>query len=453
MINGQLSHWWTSLGGPPAPRDPLPGPTEADVAIVGAGYTGLWTAWYLREADPGLRVVLIEREHAGFGASGRNGGWLSGLLAGSRERWASEFGRDAVIAAQREMFATVGVVADWCAEHGVDCDLVRSGQLDVATSAPALERLRAQLEWQRSWGFRDDDWRALTPDEVAGHIRLQRVRGGVYTPHCARVHPAKLVRGLAAAVERAGAEIYERTAATAIEPHLVRTGRGDVRARWVVRATEGYTHGLARRRLIPMNSAMIATAPLDAEQWERIGWERAETLRETAHLYCYLQRTPDGRIAIGGRGIPYRFGSRTDHRGEIAARTAAELEARLERLFGVRAPAEHGWAGVLGVSRDWCPAVHADPGTGLATAGGYVGDGVSTSNLAGRTLRDLLLGRDTQLTRAPWARHRPKGWEPEPFRFLGIRSVYGLYRAADRHEERTQRPSPLGRLATLVAGR
>jgi glycine/D-amino acid oxidase-like deaminating enzyme len=161
VINGDVSFWWSALGGQPPQRPPLPGPLEADVAIVGAGYTGLWTAWYLKQADPGLDVVVLERERAGFGASGRNGGWLSGLLAGSRDAAAAAHGRDAVIAAHREMFATVDEVARWCAEQGVDCDLVKGGLLDVATSAPAQRRLEAALAEERSWGFGEDDWRGL----------------------------------------------------------------------------------------------------------------------------------------------------------------------------------------------------------------------------------------------------------------------------------------------------
>jgi glycine/D-amino acid oxidase-like deaminating enzyme len=452
---GQTSFWWASEGGAPARRPRLEGPLECDVAIVGGGYTGLWTAWYLKQARPDWRIVVLEREHVGFGASGRNGGWLSGLLAGSRERWAKDFGRDAVVAAQRTMFATVDEVKGWVAEQGVDCDLVHSGQLDVATSDPGLARARELVAWQRSWGFGDEDWRLLSAEEVSERIDIPRARGGIFTPHCARVHPVKLVVGLAAACERTGVEIYEdtpvRALSGAIAPLSAHTDGGKVTARWVVRATEGYTHGLAPRRLIPMNSAMIVTEPVG----DAVRWPGDELLRETAHLYCYLQHTADGRVAIGGRGIPYRYGSRTDRNGEIAVRTVAELQARLTRLFpaldGVRI--DHGWAGVLGVSRDWCPAVTADPRTGLATAGGYVGDGVSTANLAGRTLRDLLLGADTELTRSPWARHVPPGWEPEPLRYIGIRSVYGLYRAADALEERTHRPSRLAALATRVSGR
>ena len=457
MRIGGVSFWWASLGGMPPARDPLPGPLEADVAIVGGGYTGLWTAWYLKQAAPELRIVVLEREQAGFGASGRNGGWLSGLLAGLREAWARRHGRDAVVRAQRAMFETVDEVAAWCDAEDVDCDLVRGGTLDVATSVPALRRLQRHLAWERSWGFGEDDWVGLSERDLADRVAVAGARGALFTPHCARVHPAKLVRGLADAAARAGVEIFERTPVTEIRPRLAVTPRGDVGARWVVRATEGYTPGLAgeRRAVVPLNSAMVVTEPLGEDFWAATGWDGAETLRDAAHAYCYLQRTADGRIAIGGRGIPYRFGSRTDRGGEIATQTVEQLRERLARLFPAAAGArlEHGWAGVLGVARDWCPSVGADASTGVAWAGGYVGDGVSTTNLAGRTLRDLLLGRDSELTRLPWVGHRSRGWEPEPLRWLGIHGVYALYRAADRMEERTQRPSRLAAVADRVAGR
>jgi glycine/D-amino acid oxidase-like deaminating enzyme len=435
---GETSFWWASTGGAPPRRAPLDSEREADVCIVGAGYTGLWAAYYLKRADPSLEIVVLEREHAGFGASGRNGGWLSGLLAGSRERWAAEVGREPVVAAQRAMFATVDEVARVCAEEGIDCDLVKAGCLDVARSEPALARLRERMAYHRSWGFADDWYESEATAGVDG------VLGAMFTPHCARVHPVKLVRGLAEAVERLGVTIHEDTAVTELAARRARTPRGEVRARWVVRATEGFTHGLAPRRLIPMNSAMIVTGPVDAP-----GWDEPFTLRDASHVYCYLQRTADGRIAIGGRGIPYRYGSRTDRNGEVGPRTITELRTRLTQLFpslGDR-EIEHAWAGVLGVSRDWCPAVSTD------AAGGYVGDGVATTNLAGRTLRDLILGHDTELARMPWTRHVSKRWEPEPLRWIGIRTVYGLYRAADRIEERTHRASRLATLATRLAGR
>ncbi len=445
MINGETSFWWRDIGRA-EPREPLKESISCDVAIVGGGFTGLWTAWYLKQASPDLRVVVLEKEFCGFGASGRNGGWLSGLLAGSRERWASEFGRDGVVAAQREMFRTVEEVRDFCIGEGVDCDLVVGGSLDVARSEPALARLREKIAWQRSWGFGEEDWRELGRDEL--EVDVDGALGGVYTPHCARVHPAKLVRGLAAACERIGVEIFERTEVCRIGVDISTATRHRVRARSVVRATEGYSHALAPRSLIPMNSSMIVTAPVP-----QLAWKDGMTVRDAAHTFVYIQRTADGRIAIGGRGKPYRYGSKTDANGEISQSTVRELTRRLHTLFPFTEAVEvpHAWGGVLGVSRDWCPAVTQDGN--LLSAGGYVGDGVSTTNLAGRTLRDLILGEDTELTRAPWARHRSPRWEPEPLRWTGVHTVYSLYRAADAMEERTHRPSRLAALADRIAGR
>jgi glycine/D-amino acid oxidase-like deaminating enzyme len=230
-----------------------------------------------------------------------------------------------------------------------------------------------------------------------------------------------------------------------------------VRARWVVRATEAYTARLPglRRALVPLTSAMIATAPLAAGVWERIGWRGAETMLDGRRRYVYLQRTADGRIAIGGRGVPYRFGSTTDREAPLDAGTVATLRGRLVELFPAAAGAEiaGAWHGVLGVPRDWTPAVGADPGTGLAWAGGYVGEGVAAANLAGRTLRDLVLGRDTELTRLPWVGPEARRWEPEPLRFAAVRGINALYAAADRRERRTGRPALAGRVADAISGR
>jgi glycine/D-amino acid oxidase-like deaminating enzyme len=200
---------------------------------------------------------------------------------------------------------------------------------------------------------------------------------------------------------------------------------------------------------------MIVTEPLDETTWAQIGWDGAETVLDGSHLYTYSQRTADGRIAIGGRGVPYRFGSRTDREGPVPERTVHELRARLATLFpSLRdAPVARAWHGILGVSRDWCPTVGLDPVTGLGYAGGYAGEGVAASNLAARTLRDLVLGRDTELTRLPWVGSPARDWEPEPLRFIGARGIYTLYRLADRQERRTDRTSRIATVADRIAGR
>jgi glycine/D-amino acid oxidase-like deaminating enzyme len=438
MRNGEVSFWYAANGGLPARRPTLRGFEDADVSIVGAGLTGLWTAYYLKKAAPAIRVVVCEAEFAGFGASGRNGGWLSGLLPGSREQYAAVSGKPAVLALQRELFAAVDQVAQVCRDEGIDADLVKGGSLRVATNRAQERRLRAALDEDRAWGLREEDVRYLSADELADRIRIAGAQAALYTPHCARIQPAKLVTGLASAVERLGVTIHEGTRAQHVEPHLVKTPLGGVTTRTVLLATEGFTAllGGRRRQLLPMNSSLIVTEPLSEAAWREIGWDNAETLDDEAHAYIYAQRTADGRIAIGGRGVPYRFGSRPDSRGGTAAATVAQLRTSLARLFPASADAaiDHAWSGVLGVPRDWCAGVVFDRAAGFGWAGGYTGHGVTAAHLAGQTLADLVLGTDTPRTRLPWVGHQAPNWEPEPLRWLGVHALYAAYRSADRRE-------------------
>jgi glycine/D-amino acid oxidase-like deaminating enzyme len=407
---------------------------EVDVCIVGAGYTGLWTALELRRADPSLRVAVVEKETIGFGASGRNGGWVLGALAGAREA--------ALESAIRE---TVDEVGRRVAEEGIDCDFVKGGTLTVAQTAVQLDRLRAQQG--------DDE--LLGVDELAARVRVRGALGALFSPHCARVQPAKLVRGLADAAERDGATIYERTPALELEPGRVRTPNGAVDAPWIVRATEAYTADLPglRRQLAPVTSAMVATEPLPADVWAELGWEGCETMLDGRNLYTYLQRTADGRIALGGRGVPYVFGSGTARETRPPREVVKHLLGRVRDLFGIDAEFAAAWQGVLGVSRTWRPAVGVDRARGFGWAGGYAGDGVAASNLAARTLRDLILGRETELTRLPWVGPFERSWEPEPFRYIGIHAVHTLLGAADRRELRTGKESLYARVAGTISGR
>ena len=453
--NGDVSFWYDEIG-IPQPRPALSGPTSVDVCIVGGGFTGLWAAYYLKQADPTLRVLVVEQRFAGYGASGRNGGWLFGGIAGSRERYAKTHGRDAVIALQDAMNATVDEVIGVADREGIDADIVKGGALEVAYTPAQLERLRGFVEYEHSWGATDHV--LLSIEESVARIGVANTFGGAFSPHGARIQPAKLVRGLADAVERLGVTIAEQTSVLEIQPRRVVTDRGDVAADYVLRATEGFTAGIKglRRSWLPMNSSMIVTDPLPQSAWDQIGWQGMETLGDMAHAYCYAQRTADGRIAIGGRGVPYRFGSQTDNDGSTQPQTVDALREILVRLFPSTAdvPIAHAWSGVLGVPRDWCSTVGLDRDTGLGWAGGYVGHGVATTNLAGRTLCDLVLDRDTDLTALPWVGRKVRQWEPEPFRWLGVHAMYATYRAADR-QERSGRAStsPLAKLADKVSGR
>ena len=459
MINGAVSFWYEDIGGVPSRRPALPGDIDVDVAIVGAGYTGLWTAYYLKKADPSLRIAIVEREFAGFGASGRNGGWLSGEFGWSREHYAKSRGRDSVIALQRAMWATVDEVIGVCAGEGIDADIVKGGCVRYAVGPAQRARLEQSWDDERSWGVGPHDLRPLSADELRGRLNIADAVIGDWTPHAARIQPAKLVRGLAACVERLGVQVYESTSVDRLEPHRVFTSHGTIQAEVTVRATEGFTAGLPghRRDWLPMNSAMVVTEPLSDDQWNEIGWAGCEVLGDSAHAYLYAQRTRDGRIAIGGRGIPYRFGSATDVNGETTERTIRMIQVLLQRAFpslgDVRI--DHAWCGVLGVPRDWCATVGYDQRSGMAWAGGYVGIGVATSNLAARTLRTLILHDGGAEADLAFVGRKVRRWEPEPLRWLGVHGLYRLYRAGDDSERRSDsvRPSRYATIADRISGR
>ncbi len=456
MQIGDVSFWYADIGLPQR-RAALAGDTTADVAIIGAGYTGLWTAYYLKKADPGLNVIVIEKEFAGFGASGRNGGWLTGGFAWNHARYlktSTEAGVRGMVAA---MNTTVDEVIRVTEAEGIDADIRRTDELMVATLPAQLGRMKDEVAHRRHWGEEDRVYE-IGAEELAKRIRIPGALGAMVVTNVARVQPAKLVRGLAAAVERLGVRIVEGTTVTSLEKGRVQTDKGTVRAPRILRCTEGFTAGLPglKREWLPLNSAQIASEPLPPEVWDQIGWDGHEILGDFANAYCYCQRTREGRITVGARGVPYLYGSNLDTNGAPDGETIRRLTAILHKHFPAAASAkiDHAWCGVLGVPRDWCATVGLDPATGIGWAGGYVGVGVSTSNLAGRTLADLALDRKTDLTTLPWVNRRVRSWEREPFRWLGVTGMYALLNAADRSEARPGAgPSRLATLGNWLTGR
>jgi glycine/D-amino acid oxidase-like deaminating enzyme len=454
-----LSLWWEAVPLPLPARPALTEDLQVDVCIVGAGFTGLWTAHSLALADPALRIVVLEREVAGFGASGRNGGWCSALFATSDKALARRHGIDAMRAMRHAMHDTVDVVGTTAASEGIDCHFHKGGTVDLVRSDAQKARALATLEESRSLGFGEDDLRWLGPEETRTLVGAAGTMGATFTPHCAAIQPALLARGLADAVVRRGVRICEHTEVLDIRPAgdsgpSVVTRGGDVRADVVVRATEAWTPTLpgSERDIVPVYSLMVATEPLGPGFWKEVGLGSRPTFADHRHMIIYGQRTADDRIAFGGRGAPYHYGSAVRPAFDSDRTVHALLRETLVELFpdlaGVRF--SHAWGGPLGIPRDWHSSVGYDRGTGLAWAGGYVGDGVATSNLAGRTLADLIIGRDSDLSRLPWVNHCSPRWEPEPLRWLGVNAGLWTMRLADRSEARNGRPSKtagvLGRL-------
>jgi glycine/D-amino acid oxidase-like deaminating enzyme len=422
------------------PRAALPGNETVDVAIVGGGLTGLWTAYYLLRASPGLRVVVLEKEIAGFGASGRNGGWCSALFPRETASLEKAHGLAAALALRRAMIATVDEVGDVTAREGIDCDFVKGGT--VAFARTAVQARAADAEVARAAHYGVDP--------------LERRQGSVFDPNCARVHPAKLVRGLAHVVERLGAVIYEQTEVTGWSSGTVETAIGTVTARNIVIALEGYgaTVRQTHRRVLPLYSLMIATEPLPDAVWDEFGVAHGQTFTDYRHLIIYGQRTADNRVAFGGRGAWYHWGSAIRPSYDRNGGVLEHLKTALAGLFPQTADARitHRWGGPLGVPRDWHASVGFDPATRIGTAGGYVGDGLSTTNIAGRTLADLVLDRNTELTRLPWVGHRSPDWEIEPLRFVGANLGLAAMETADIEERMTARPSIAAKLMAPFVG-
>lgn len=456
------SLWLDQLDGLLDARPALAGDTDVDVAIVGAGYSGLWTAYSLLRADATLRVLVIERETVGFGGSGRNGGWCVGELAGGLAGAVSTWGRSAGIAMTRAIIETVDEIARVVADDGIDCGFEHGGVIRLARTRPQLARQHAEVDEYRHHGFGDDVLRSLDAAGATSRLAATDVLGGLQFAPGARVQPAQLARGLAEVVERLGGTIAEGTAVTSIvagtaasRPRVV-TDRGVVRADVVVRATEAYTRDLPgqRRTLVPLYSLMVATEPLDDAMWDSIGLSEMKTFADDRRMVIYGQRTTDGRIAFGGRGAPYRFGSgidpATESSSDVHDRIIAALVELLPQLGGVGFT--HRWGGVLGVARDWRPSVGFDRSTGLAWAGGYVGEGVAAANLAGRTIADLVIRPDSPLVALPWVQHRSRQWEPEPLRWAAINGARRLAGWIDEQEATGGRTPRTGSVLDRIVG-
>ncbi len=433
-----LSFWHATVPDRLEPRPQLSSDDQVDVAIVGAGYTGLWTAYYLKSIEPGLRVAIVEAEIAGFGASGRNGGWCTGTLAGMAgflEGDASQ--RAAGIRLQRALFDTVAEVERVCEREGIECHWARGGNVTFAMVPAHLDPLRADLAFWRGQGFGEDDVRWLEPGECKQRVASPQNLGGFFLAHCAAMHPARLVRGLAEVVERMGVSIYERSPARALEPGAVVTDGGRLRADTIVRATEGYSGSLpgCERLLLPMHSMMVATEPLPETVWKEIGLGDRETFADPRRMVTYGQRTADDRLAFGARGL-YYYGSRVRDVFAPDDPIFVTVKRILDSMFPVLRDysVSHRWGGALGITRNWRPSVGLDRASGLGWAGGYVGEGVAASNLAARTLADLVLRRDTDLTTLPLVGPPFPAWEPEPLRWLGVTGVRRIGESLDAAE-------------------
>jgi glycine/D-amino acid oxidase-like deaminating enzyme len=433
------SFWLEDLDEPLTPRPALTASTEVDVAVLGAGYSGLWTAYYLLRQEPGLRVAVLEKEIAGFGASGRNGGWCSSKFPVTPGVLEKRFGTSAARALLLAMRDAVDEVGNVCAEEGIDASFHRGGVLTLARGKHQLPGIRASYTTYQRLGLADR-YQLLSAAEAVARIGASQIHGGLYTPDGASLHPARLVRGLARAVEARGGVIYEQTPVTQFKSGSLVTPGGEVRAkRATVLAGEVYMTRFPQlhRALLPAYSLISLTEPLTAGQWAQIGWQGGESVSSTRNTVVYLSRTPDGRILFGSRGAPYEFGSKISEQQDRHEATITMIHRSFADWFPLLSNVRftHAWGGPVGMPRDWMPAVRFDAGTRIGSIMGYTGQGVSTSNLAGRLLAGLITGKETGLEVLPLAQRHSPNWEMEPLRWLVVRYMQNAFLRIDEAAE------------------
>lgn len=465
-LNGQISHW---MHGQKKQQPIVNFPDERqNLTVVGGGLTGLWTAFFAKKRNPHCEVTVIEKEQLGFSASGRNGGWLSTLLPGNRSVYARASHKqgldgDALIRDfQAALFDSIDEVLDVLKSYKIDADQHQGGNLYVARNSASLQRLKKLYETDKHWGYSDDNIQILSADESMQRIRVTNTLGAIYYPRTVALDPAKLVLGLGEVLEDMGVRICEKTTAEHVESNVVFTSRGKIFTDEIVVALEAHTgsiggkvKGLGKREVVPVNSAMIATRPLSWEFWDEIGWSDRDCLDDFDHTFVYAQRTIDDRIAIGGRGYPYRFGSKTAGYGHTESRTIGQLTDRLDSFFpGYEFPVDHVWKGNIGVTRDWCPGVFYDTSQHIAVVRGFAGHGVTASHLSAKTMLDLIDRNESSLTRLPWVNYSSKAWEPEPLRWIGIHAMYKLFEIADTLEYRSNsgKTHPIAVVGSHIAG-
>ncbi len=436
-----LSFWHDSFPGDLTPRSPLPGDQDVDIAIVGGGFTGLWTAWHLSSLDASLRIAIVEKDIVGFGASGRNGGWALGEFGVSPMDIAKASSTDAALRQMRALYKAVDDIGRIAKDEDIDCHYAKGGSIAWARNQGQLDRIRSFVESRHRLGLTEEEVRFVGPDEARAIGNATDVLGGRFLAPVAALHPTRLVRGLADACERRGVSIYEQTSCLSIRSGQILTNHGSLRAEVIVRATEGYTSQIRRHRRVvaPIYSLMFATEPIPEDVWEEIGLVDRPTFSDARLMTIYGQRTADGRIAFGGRGAPYVFGSKLNSATEQLPDVHETNIATLKNLFPILADTKitHRWGGPLGISRDWWPSVLFDKSSGLASAGGYVGDGVATSKLSGQTLAELIIGEETERTDLPIVGHKSRRWAPEPFRWFMLNAGLRLAISADNAEART----------------
>ena len=416
-----------------------------DVAIIGAGFSGLWSAFNLKQFQPNLKIAVFEKEYVGFGASGRNGGWASAEYPTSSNRLIKENGLESYKNLRTAITKSIDEIGEITKSNNWQIDYAKGGALLFARGNSQLSRISKEI---------DDEHQLLNKSQTTELLNIPSAIGSVFTPHCAALNPFKLVRALADHLEKNGVVIYEQSNVSEIRDKQVEVNGFKVNCIFSIRATEAFTpRKWMGNRQIPIYSLMVATEPLSSEVIKEIRNTQRATFQEACHLITYAQITSDNRLALGGRGVRYKLFSRLSERSEIDNRMHSALERRARSWFPQIANAkfEYRWGGAVALTRRWQAYLNFDQATGRAEIGGYVGDGVTLSYLVAKTLAEKMSNIKT--ANLPFIDQGIGRWEPEPIRYLAVNAGFKATVLADYEEKITKRPSLLAAIIDPLINR
>lgn len=416
-----------------------------DVAIIGAGFSGLWSAFHLKQFQPNLKIAVFEKEYVGFGASGRNGGWASAEYPTSSNRLIKENGLESYKNLRTAITKSIDEIGQIAKSNNWQIDYAKGGALVFARGNAQLSRISKDI---------DDEHQLLNKSQTTELLNIPSALGSIFTPHCAALNPFKLVRTLADHLEKNGVIIYEQSNVSEIKDKQVAVNGFKVNCIFSIRATEAFTpRRWMGNRQIPIYSLMVATEPLSSEVIKQIRNAQRATFQEACHLITYAQITADNRLAIGGRGVRYKLFSRLSERSEIDNRMHSALERRARSWFPQISDAkfEYRWGGAVALTRRWQAYLNFDQAASRAEIGGYVGDGVTLSYLVAKTLAEKMSKLKT--ANLPFVDQRIGKWEPEPIRYLAVNAGFKATVIADYEEKITKKPSLLAAIIDPLINR
>ena len=438
----EKSYWMTTRDY--KPNDSLKGPVDADVAVIGGGFTGLSTSYHLKKEEPGKSIALIEAEVIGFGASGRNAGFSMTKFGLIHSITAFRFGNAKTIEAHEYNCRAVDLLQELIKKLKLDCDYEHTGFLMVATCKKQQERMEHEFEFvTKKLGIKEIDW--IGENELRARVNSPMYMGGAWwEPRTGILNPAKLAWSWKSVIERLGVKVYENSPVTEIlrdgRRYLIKTPEGQVRARKIVLATNAWSHHFSqtRRKQVPVWTYIVLTEPLKQKHLREIGWRGREGIEDFRDLVHYYRLTADNRIVLGGRDVGLLYGYDMPAQKDIDEHVFESLKSDMVEMFpqlsGVTFT--HQWGGPVSVPMDIAPAMGYAGSKDIVYSLGCCGHAVSMTHLNGRTLTDLLLEKKTDLTEAFFVNRTTFPWPPEPFRNVIARAIRGILRWDDQKWDR-----------------